>query len=390
MGRSPPKVKKITAKQATQVMHSMVPKKRTAYALFLADKYQEHKQALPEPLRSEGRVQRHVVKSVSEAWNKLPEEEKAMWKQNAEKETQAQQVALGRLYDEFSAGGDEASSSSAAAARIGFGVAVGNYSLLQEELWSGTSVSGFRARHQTYRWEGMAAVFKAERDFKREARVLQLLDSQDDEHFRHEVYLQVLQSLVLNTPVSCIIFEQLPPMEKFVKERGPLKGEELRAMATQLAIALVQMHKLGVFHADIKPRNIFWSERDCCCKLGRFALARTVTGSSTDEGLPIPYTGAYRCPELWVAQNKMKVTAQSEAFAFGVTLVETAAADHLFPSPEQLLNYDDTKLNPCLRKLSDDVRFVCVHFLRTDSQKRLMLAEFLKSTVLQEKLATQA
>ena len=47
------------------------------------------------------------------------------------------------------------------------------------------------------------------------------------------------------------------PLSRRVRRGGPLRGAELYALASDVAAALVDIHRAGLVHRDLKPSNVF-------------------------------------------------------------------------------------------------------------------------------------
>jgi len=131
--------------------------------------------------------------------------------------------------------------------------------------------------------------------------------------------------------------------------RGPLATEELLRTATQIADALAQAHRKGVFHRDLKPGNVMLTKSGA--KLLDFGLAKMVAKSGAPapgsasggqrisvsmlptQAVDLTQKGAvmgtyqYMAPEQLQGQE---ADARSDLFAFGAVLYEMATGRKAF------------------------------------------------------------
>jgi serine/threonine protein kinase/tetratricopeptide (TPR) repeat protein len=96
--------------------------------------------------------------------------------------------------------------------------------------------------------------------------------------------------------------------------RGPLQVREAIRIAIEIARALAHAHAASVVHCDLKPANVFLSERGAV-KVLDFGVAR-VFGESR---LGSAGTPAYMAPEQWRGEEE---DARADVFALGVMLFE--------------------------------------------------------------------
>ena len=121
-------------------------------------------------------------------------------------------------------------------------------------------------------------------------------------------------------------------------------------------------------------------ERSQCAKLARFHHAQPI-----DKSEPLtfpPYVGSCRAPECYGRSHAFPVGKETEAWAFGVTLIEAAAAQDLFKDMSEILSFSvgghAMKKYPALRRVPENARLVALRFLVAAPQERLSLKDFVQ------------
>jgi serine/threonine protein kinase len=120
-------------------------------------------------------------------------------------------------------------------------------------------------------------------------------------------------------------------------ERGPLKLRQLVDVGIDVADALQSAHTEGIVHRDVKPGNIFLTERGSV-KLMDFGLAKLTpnfhrsrttmaTAQVTGVGLTLG-TISYMSPEQAAGDE---LDGRTDIFSLGATLYECATGQHPFP-----------------------------------------------------------
>lgn len=146
----------------------------------------------------------------------------------------------------------------------------------------------------------------------------------------HDAYLAEPDS----TDPSFIVMELVDgPSLRTELERGPLKGNDVASLATELAEALVAVHDAGVVHRDIKPANILLAPTGLPsppfrAKLADFGIAHLVGSDRLTTVGTVIGTAAYLSPEQ--AQGAEPGPA-ADIYSLGLVLIEALTGKQVYP-----------------------------------------------------------
>ena len=367
-GKGQPKRRSSAKAVVARCVRDIVPPKRTAYALFIAENYGRiHDEVKAENLGKK-RPQREAMRRISVEWHGLSDQEREVYYKKARAEAQTQATARDAIWSQKVEESEELPQPNV----------VGDWSL-SKLLWSCGHSTAHIVTHKVFKMQAMATVFSDAKDFAAEVAVLSKL--QADELIRDELFLVAREWTGDRHPVRCIIQEYLPTLEDYRNRSERIEGTRLAAIALQLCCALRQLQELGFLHLDVRAKAVHFDERTCSAKLARFHRARLAADCEEPLDYP-PYIGSHRAPELWsVGRNSVYPVGElTESFAFGVVLVECGSAAELFSQAAEVIHFrvDDNRVltkYPTLQMVAAPVRAVASRFLLPVDQ-RLSLSEF--------------
>ncbi|AKU98063.1 serine/threonine protein kinase [Labilithrix luteola] len=166
--------------------------------------------------------------------------------------------------------------------------------------------------------------------FLREARTAASIQS--------EHVVRVFEVATLPDGVSYIAMELLKGVElgDLVASRGGLPIDEAVDHVLEACAALAEAHRLGVVHRDLKPQNLFVTQRPDgtpCVKILDFGISKaqsadvqSLTATDTVMGTPL-----YMSPEQ--VRSLKNVDHRTDIWALGAILFELLTASPVFDAP---------------------------------------------------------
>ncbi|WP_336084718.1 serine/threonine-protein kinase [Nocardia sp. SSK8] len=177
------------------------------------------------------------------------------------------------------------------------------------------------------------------------------------------------------SPWLASVFIPGVPLDKAVRELGPLPVPALRTLASGLASALHSIHSAGLVHRDLKPANVILAaDGPRVIDFGIAQAAGLGSAPLTEVGAVVG-SPAYMSPEQ---ANSAPVTSASDVFSLGSLLCMAATGDSPFAAtsaPYTLFNIVHSE--PQLDAVPPPLRELIAGCLRKDPQARPTPAQIL-------------
>jgi serine/threonine protein kinase len=186
---------------------------------------------------------------------------------------------------------------------------------------------------------GMGIVYKAEDIKLKRCVALKFLPPHlaDWAELKERFLIEAQAAAALSHPNICVIHEIGESDERpyiameYVEgetlrdkiKKGPLKPEEALAITSQVAAGLVDAHRKGIIHRDIKSANIMVTEKGQA-KVMDFGLAKLRGGSSLTRSQTTLGTVAYMSPEQARGGD---LDQRTDIWSLGVVLYEILAGE---------------------------------------------------------------
>ncbi len=161
-------------------------------------------------------------------------------------------------------------------------------------------------------------------------------------------------------------------LKRIIGDQGKLSPTEAVGIAKQVCEGLVEAHRLGVVHRDLKPQNIM-IDKDGQAKIMDFGIARSVEAPGVTATGVIIGTPDYISPEQ--ADGK-EADERSDIYSLGIILYEMVTGSVPFRGNTALsvaikhktqLPSDPRKLNP---EVSDDLARLILICMEKNKERR--------------------
>mmetsp|Transcript_7513 Transcript_7513/g.14694 ORF Transcript_7513/g.14694 Transcript_7513/m.14694 type:complete len:700 (+) Transcript_7513:510-2609(+) len=165
-------------------------------------------------------------------------------------------------------------------------------------------------------------------------------------------------------------------LAKVREEEGPLGQERLATILVQLAAGLAYMHATNLAHMDVKPENMFWTERGVY-KLGDFGL---VTPADAAEHLMDEGDKRYLSREM--LQGNLQDLTKSDVFALGVSMYELASDRQLPTGGEEYQAMREGRFAPLPAAISPAMCELLAAMMHPDATQRPSAADIVRHPML--------
>ncbi len=199
--------------------------------------------------------------------------------------------------------------------------------------------------HSHHQWDALAR-------FSREAKAVAQLRS---EHVAHVLDAGVTEE---GTPYMVMEYLEGRSLAGTLQADGPLEVAVAAEYVIQACEGLAEAHAHGIVHRDIKPYNLFLTERSpgrCVVKIVDFGISKFAFSDHVVTGV-IVGSPCYMSPEQ--LRSTASVDHRSDIWSLGATLYELLAGRAAFDASQTLAELVTAILNkptPNLRDVRPDV-----------------------------------
>ena len=126
-----------------------------------------------------------------------------------------------------------------------------------------------------------------------------------------------LESYLEDPPYIVMDYMEYGSLRRYLRERGRLDVNEAVRIAYEVAVALKELHSMGMLHLDLKPENVLFKDKNRrVVKLGDLGASRVYAGQSVEIS---QFSLAYSAPE--VLMNKA-ATDRADVYSLGLIMYE--------------------------------------------------------------------
>jgi serine/threonine-protein kinase len=126
-----------------------------------------------------------------------------------------------------------------------------------------------------------------------------------------------LESYLEDPPYIVMDYMEYGSLRRYLRETGKLSLSEAVRIAYEVALALKELHEMGMLHLDLKPENILFKDKDRrIIKLGDLGASKVYAGRSVEIS---QFSLAYSAPE--VLMNKA-ATDKADIYSLGLIIYE--------------------------------------------------------------------
>jgi len=168
-----------------------------------------------------------------------------------------------------------------------------------------------------------------------------------------------------DTPYITMEYVKGEDLKSFIRRKGKLSDDEAQSIAKQVCEGLVEAHRLGVVHRDLKPQNIMIDEAGDA-KIMDFGIARSVEAPGVTQTGVMIGTPDYISPEQ---VEGGEADHRADIYSLGVILYEMVTGRVPFKGDTALsvalkhkskLAQEPKQLNPDVSDELNKLIFICM------------------------------